>query len=260
MFGEADLRRAADGKSFERGLGYLDAVDDLEIGADEVTATVYGSDDYEVVLTLDDDGVGGECSCPYGQDGFFCKHLVAVGLTVLRQAADLPRQRNEAVTRKQSLDEWLGGLSHEELIELLRERVAEDRDFRRRLEVRAAAAASDVVAVRARVRDLLDVRHLSRHGYLEYGDAYAYSSQVNEAVAAIDALIDGGSSAEAVAIAGQALSAVLEALEQADDSDGSIGAAAQGIARTGVRGGAAGSARAGWVADRVRARGRGDAS
>lgn len=74
LFSEVDLRRAAGERSFGRGLGYLDAVNDLEIGVDQVTATVYGTDAYEIVLMLDGEGVTGECSCPHGRDGFFCKH------------------------------------------------------------------------------------------------------------------------------------------------------------------------------------------
>lgn len=44
LFSEEDTRRAAGERSFSRGLDYLDAVADLEIGADQVTATVYGTD------------------------------------------------------------------------------------------------------------------------------------------------------------------------------------------------------------------------
>ena len=64
-FTEADLRAAAGEQSFDRGLGYVDAVDDLRIGSSEITATVVGSDLYEVALFLDD-SIDGECSCPYG--------------------------------------------------------------------------------------------------------------------------------------------------------------------------------------------------
>src|SRR5215467_7302525 len=76
-FSEADLLQAAGERSYSRGPEYVDAVRNLQIGAREITATVYGTDEYEIVLDLDADGVGGECSCPYGQEGFFCKHLVA---------------------------------------------------------------------------------------------------------------------------------------------------------------------------------------
>src|SRR6266851_5750061 len=229
LFSEADLRRVAGERSFGRGLGYLDAVDDLEIGVDQVTATVYGTDAYEIVLVPGDGGITGDCSCPHGQAGFFCKHLVAAGLTVLRQAGDVPRRREAAAAKARSLESWLEGLSRDDLLTLVGEQVREDRGLRRRLELRAAAAGSDLSAVRARVHELLDVGSVSRHGYIEYADAHAYSGQVDDVVAVIDGLIDGGQAAEAAGIARQALSAVVEALEQADDSDGGIGDSARAL-------------------------------
>jgi uncharacterized Zn finger protein len=252
LFSEADLRRAAGERSFGRGLDYLDAVDDLEIGVDQVTATVYGTDAYEIVLVLGDGGVSGECSCPHGQAGFFCKHLVAAGLTVLREAGDVPRQREAAAAKARSLESWLEGLSRDDLLTLVGEQVREDRGLRRRLELRAAAAGSDLSAVRARVRELLDVHGVSRRGYIEYADAHAYSGQVDEVVAVIDGLTDDGQAAEAAGIARQALSAVVEALEQADDSDGCIGDSAQALTVAHARACAAASADpielAGWLA------------
>src|ERR1700759_5278562 len=83
-FTEADLRRAAGAQSYDRGLGYVDAVADLEVGADELSATVHGTRTYAVVLARHEGDLVGGCSCPYGRDGFFCKHLVAAGLAVLR--------------------------------------------------------------------------------------------------------------------------------------------------------------------------------
>jgi len=230
LFSEADLRQAAGERSFGRGVDYLDAVADLEIGEDEVTATVYGTDTYEVVLILDDGGVTGDCSCPHGRDGFFCKHLVAAGLIVLGQAGDVPAQQAAAAAKTRSLESWLEGLSRDDLLTLVREQVRQDRDLRRRLELRAAAAGPDLGDVRARVRELLDVRGFSRYGAIEYADAQAYSAQVDEVAAVIDGLTGGGRAAEAAEIAGQALSAVVQALEQADDSDGWIGASAQALA------------------------------
>src|SRR5215470_13631735 len=100
-FTEADVRACAGRQSFERGLRYLDAITSLQIIGDQVIATVRGTDDYLVVLHIGDEvaEVGGarpraECGCPYGQEGFFCKHCVAVGLTVLRHAGTVPAQRS----------------------------------------------------------------------------------------------------------------------------------------------------------------------
>ena len=86
---EADLRAAAGERSFERGIEYLDAVDNLAILGSKITASVSGTDEYIVVLHIGDDApVSGACDCPYGKEGFFCKHCVAVGLAYLRLAFD----------------------------------------------------------------------------------------------------------------------------------------------------------------------------
>ena len=227
-FREADLRHAAGDKSYGRGLEYLDAVRNLEIGAEQITATVHGTDTYEVVLIPDGDGVTGECSCPYGQDGFFCKHLVAVGLTTLRQAEDLPQQRAAAEAKAQALASWLDGLSRADLLTLVREQVRADRDLRRRLELRAAAA--DPGDMQARVQELLDVYEVSRRGYIEYSDAKAYSTQIDQVVDVIDGLTDAGQAAAAVSVARYALQVVTDALGRADDSDGYIGGSARELA------------------------------
>ncbi|MER7947962.1 hypothetical protein ABTY59_11330 [Streptomyces sp. NPDC096079] len=67
-FGRDDLRRLAGARSFERGIGYLSCVSALEIGERTITATVDGTDVYEVELTEHEDGLTGCCDCPYGQE------------------------------------------------------------------------------------------------------------------------------------------------------------------------------------------------
>jgi SWIM zinc finger len=241
-FSEADLLHAAGDRSYSRGLEYMDAVRNLQIGAGEITATVYGTDEYEIVLDLNVDGASGECSCPYGQEGFFCKHLVAAGLTVLRQGGDLPQQRAAATAKAQVLDTWLDGLSRADLLALVHEQIREDRSMRHRLELRAAAACSDPGDVRARVDELLDVYAVSRRGYLEYSDAKAYSSHIDQVVDVIDELIGAGQAADAAGVARHALPVVMDALEQADDSDGYIGGSAYELAAAHAQACAAASA------------------
>lgn len=221
---EADLRALAGARSFERGLGYLDAVSGVEIGDTRVTATVHGTERYEVELALDGPGgPAGTCDCPYGLEGNFCKHLVALGLTVLAQRESLPRQRKAARDRARDLDAWLAGLSKEELLALVREQAAEDRGLRRRLELRAATARGDLAEIRARVRGLLDIGPFARYGYVEYADARAYLDQAGQAVQAVRALTGTGRAADAVALAREAMRLLAEAAENADDSDGGFG-------------------------------------
>jgi uncharacterized Zn finger protein len=221
---EANLRARAGARSFERGLGYLDAVSGVEVGDGWITATVHGTERYEVELTLDGPGgLAGECDCPYGLEGNFCKHLVALGLTVIAQRESLPRQRKAARERAQDLDGWLSALSKDELLALLREQIDEDRQVRRRLELRAASVRGDLAALRSRIRDLFDIGPFARYGYVEYADARAYADQAGQAVSSIRALTGSGRAADAITLAREAMRLLAEAVESIDDSDGWLG-------------------------------------
>ncbi|WP_240134995.1 SWIM zinc finger family protein [Streptomyces sp. MUM 178J] len=228
---EADLKALAGARSFERGLGYLDAVSGIEVGDAFVTATVHGTERYEVELTLDGPGgVAGECDCPYGMEGNFCKHLVALGLTLLAQRESLPRQRKAARGRAQDLDAWLSGLPREELLTLVQEQIAEDRQLRRRLELRAASARGDLAGVRARVHELLDVSPFAQYGYVEYADARAYADQAGQALSAIRGLTGSGRAEDAITLSREAMRLLAEAAESVDDSDGWLGQVGDGLA------------------------------
>lgn len=229
-FTQADLRAAAGPRSFERGLAYTDAVTNLEITDGEASATVHGTDAYRVVLATDDgDGLWGECDCPYGIDGNFCKHCVALGLVLLRRSGELPVLKAATQSRHQSLNAWLNAQSKEQLLALVHEQLAQDHGLRRRLELRAATADADVDTVRARIRDLLDTSAFSRYGYVEYADAVAYSDQVGEAVAAIRALVRSGRAEQAVDVARETVGVLAAAYENVDDSDGHLGGIADDL-------------------------------
>ncbi|MER6999212.1 SWIM zinc finger family protein [Streptomyces sp. NPDC000410] len=222
---EASLRTLAGARSFERGLGYLDAVSGVEVEDDRITATVHGTERYAVELVLSGRrGLAGECDCPYGQEGNFCKHLVALGLSVLARKESLPDARKAARDRAQTLDTWLSDLPREELLTVLRDEMAEDRRLRRRLELRAASARGDLAGVRARVRELLDIGPFAQYGYVEYADARAYADQAGQAVTAIRALTGSGWAVDAIDLAREAMRLLADAAGSVDDSDGGLGA------------------------------------
>ncbi|MFI0962619.1 SWIM zinc finger domain-containing protein [Streptomyces sp. NPDC021080] len=221
---EASLKQPAGARSFERGLGYLDAVSGVEVGDGWVTATVHGTERYEVEPTLDGPGgLGGGCDCPFGLEGNSCKHLVALGLSMLARRESLPGQRKAARERARGLDGWLSALSKDELLAVLREQIEKDRQLRRRLELRAASVHGDLAAVRARIRDLLDIGPFAQYGHVEYADARAYADQAGQAVSAIRTLIGSGRAADAITLAQEAVRLSAEAVGSVDDSDGRLG-------------------------------------
>ncbi|MFH7598160.1 SWIM zinc finger family protein [Streptomyces racemochromogenes] len=221
---EVELRALAGERSFARGLGYVDAVAGIEVGDGWVRASVSGTERYEVELLLSRrSGPTGTCDCPYGQEGNFCKHLVALGLAVIAREADLPRQQEAARARARGFDAWLAGLSQADLLALVREEIAGDRDLRRRLELRAAGARGDLAGVRSRVRELLDIGPFARYGHVEYADARAYAGQAGQAASAIRSLTASGRAADAVALAREAIGLLHGVAECVDDSDGRLG-------------------------------------
>lgn len=65
----------------ERGYDYYcdGAVENIEIGRDDIRADVVGTEDYEVEISLNDGKVTDMyCSCPYAAGGNNCKHMAAV--------------------------------------------------------------------------------------------------------------------------------------------------------------------------------------
>src|ERR1700722_8715405 len=80
---EDELLQAAGPKSFERGLEYVEAVEELELEGTEINAIVTGTYEYDVTIWRERGTLTGQCSCPWSQEGNFCKHCVAVGLAAL---------------------------------------------------------------------------------------------------------------------------------------------------------------------------------
>jgi uncharacterized Zn finger protein len=222
-FTKDDLKGAAGARSFERGLDYLRDVEDLDVASTQITACVYGSSKYRVRLAFGDEVLSGSCTCPYGQEGFFCKHCVAVGLAVLEMGEDLPVLIEATRAERQALESWLESLSKKELLAELLGLLDEEPDLRRRFELRAASVNLDAVTVRHAVQELI---LLPRRGYVEYSDAYAYANDVHRAAAAIDDLTEAGGAADAIGIAREAVALLTEAFEHVDDSPGVVGDAA----------------------------------
>jgi uncharacterized Zn finger protein len=217
-FTRADLDRLAEGKSFQRGIGYVGMVDDLDVTASQIRATVYGTHDYAVSLTWGDQGLSGTCSCPHGREGFFCKHCVAVGLSVLEGGAELPRVVAARRARADTLRRWLESLSIQQLLAELYVLLDDDRDLRRRFELRAASEKRDIEMVREAVRELV----APRGDYVSDKEADDYANHVCEAAAAIVELIEAGAAHDAIYLTREAISLLSQAYEYIDDSSGSV--------------------------------------
>ena len=110
-----DIKNSLELKIYNRGLEYFksDCISDVEFNQDKtkLTATVYGTDDYNITLSFNKGKVQGSCTCPYGG---ICKHQAAVLLYVINSLAeiDIPAQEKN----KKSIKNHLQSLSKSELL------------------------------------------------------------------------------------------------------------------------------------------------
>jgi uncharacterized Zn finger protein len=79
------LRERAGTSSFLRGERYRDAghVTQLEFDGERIMAQVVGHQIYTICLWRRGAALQFSCTCPFAVEGAFCKHCVAVGLTVI---------------------------------------------------------------------------------------------------------------------------------------------------------------------------------
>ncbi|WP_459717957.1 SWIM zinc finger family protein [Actinophytocola sp. KF-1] len=214
-FTEDDLRAAAGDGSFRRGRDYVGAVGELRPTALGVRAAVRGKDVYEVWLCRDNDVLTGECGCPFGLEGNFCKHCVAVGLAVLAAGDPAPEVDLEA---------YLRALDQRALVELLLAQAKRDPALCRQLTLRAAgsAGAPQVAVLRRQLDTALRVR-----GFTDPG----YAARARDVLDTVRDLVDAGHAAEARPLARHAVELLVAAMGTVDDDAGAV----SGVARRAVK-------------------------
>lgn len=213
-FTEDGLRGAAGDGSFRRGRDYVDAVGDVEPTALGVRAKVRGKDVYEVWLGREGDRLVGECACPFGLEGNFCKHCVAVGLVLLADGAPGPEA---------DVDAYLRSLDHRELVELVLAQAERDPALYRQLALRAGSTGAPQVAV---LRRQLDTA-LRVRGFADAG----YATRARDVLDTVRDLVDAGHAAEARPLARHAVEVLAEAMGAVDDADGAV----NGVCRRAVK-------------------------
>lgn len=121
---EATIQKRCTDAVFERGVNYRDEgrIQRLDRFDDLVTATVQGSNLYDVTVEFGERNLETQCTCPY--DGSSdCKHVIAVLLDV---AASPPRDESE------DIETLLADVSAEELRAFVRDALVEHAELRDR--------------------------------------------------------------------------------------------------------------------------------
>jgi uncharacterized Zn finger protein len=189
-------------------------------------ATVRGSVPYTVELWDDGGRPGWSCTCPYAEDGAFCKHGVAVALLLdagappdalpadLQGPVDEPRDDADGL-----LVEHLDGLDRDRLVALVLEAADQDWRLRERLLADARAARGEGPALAA-WRRRVDAAFSPYDEFVSYREAAGWAGEVDEVIDALAELCDAGHPEAAAVLAEHAHRRADDAIGYVDDSDG----------------------------------------
>jgi tetratricopeptide (TPR) repeat protein len=167
-----------------------------------------------VWLGRENDTLVAECACPFGLEGNFCKHCVAVGLALLADSSLGPDV---------DVGAYLRSLDQRELVDLLLAQAERDPALYRQLVLRAGATGAPQVAV---LRRQLDTA-LRIRGFVD-GD---YATRARDVLDTVRDLVDSGHAAEARPLARHAVELLASAMGAVDDPAGTV----NGVCRRAVK-------------------------
>ena len=137
---EGRLLEAAGDVIFGRGEDYVRHVRGLLVMGTCATGTVQAQNAYVVELDWGKRDLDADCSCPHFARGFFCKHVVALGLAALQGRAPLSLV---GPSGDPDLRDYLQTLEAGELRDLVEELAAREDAVGQLLRVRAAVSGAN---------------------------------------------------------------------------------------------------------------------
>lgn len=208
---------------YPRGVGYhADGRVELRATGDRrMEATVRGSVPYSVELWIESGELEWSCTCPYAEDGAFCKHCVAVAL----QLADgpvsiLPLVPDSAdVGPPADVSAHVEGLSRERLIEIVLGQCESDWRLRERMAAETRHARGDGPD-RDSWRRRIDAAFAPHDEFVVYRDGAAWASGVDEVINALEDLASADHEDAVIELAEYAHHCTEAAIGYVDDSDG----------------------------------------
>lgn len=221
------LESQIDNVILQRGQSYTAFVDNLEeTEPDFWQAWVQGSDDYDIEITLKGDEVTQwSCTCPY-EFGPVCKHVAATLLVLRKQRSAVSAKgkiKKKRLTKQQQRDQVLAKLTRDELEQVLRDLLGNDRRLTEHFLLRFQHHTDGGEPLEKRYRTLFDniVRNYSDHGYIEYRDAHGFYKEVEDLLENLSSVHNPPQAQ--VRSCFVIIHGLLEVVNGIDDSDGYLG-------------------------------------
>lgn len=222
------------GRILSRGWNYFQdgAVTELSCSDNHIFATVVGSEEYEVSIELENNGVRFmDCSCPFAEYDENCKHMAAV-LYAAEAADEIPHptakmlltRKNEPAEQTENGDgafrEALDEMPEDALRALVLELAQDDPKLRSRiLSTQKRKLPKTELNELENEIDELTRQAADRHGYIDYNHAYDYAWEVTEFLQKIvPFILEGGEVMDAFRLTCYGFTTFTE--QDMDDSDG----------------------------------------
>ncbi len=223
------LRNLAGPIIFARGEAYYDGGQVFSLAEHQGTlaAKVSGTHDYRVKLWLEDEELQFECTCPYADDGSFCKHAVAVGLAWLegetagKQTGKQTGKTGGPMVTLDDVEQYLQQQSKPMLVSLLMEQVLDNDRLHERLLLKVARTTGAGIDINA-FRRAID-RAIDHGGFVDYDEMDSYTAGIQDAVDSLEEVLKEGHADAVIELSEYALEQAEDAMNSVDDSDGELG-------------------------------------
>lgn len=201
-------------------------------------ATIVGTEPYQVGVMLSGAKrvtLESDCTCPHAEDGYFCKHQVALALRLraelsgeavavdaeaAKKHAATVKRAATAVARTAALRDFLAAQPSATLAERLMEFAGQLPEIRRELMAWQAAieAAGSAKSVSKLITELLPLRD-----FVDYHESNAYARSAAHVLPVLKGALESQLPGEALKLIERAYLRLQKQLHNADDSDGEIG-------------------------------------
>ena len=215
---ESKVKKMASDKVFSRGYDYFVGghVRDIMKTEKEVRAKVFGRGGtlYSVHIKGEGKRVESTCTCPFGG---FCKHIVAVLLSLVKKSGDITQISTKEV------EDNLRSKSKDELVGMILDHASSDTDFMKSLLVETHVRVKKAVDVSFFKREI-DGR-LAETDYVQYPGVFEYAIELERFAEQIQSLAKSGFAREASELLFYFLKQSVDAYENSgiDDSGGDFG-------------------------------------
>jgi hypothetical protein len=209
----------------KRGRDYFNGglVGELEEEHNLWTADVYGSENYLVEITLNNEGeiCNYTCDCPY--DGDVCKHVAAVCYAIREEKAKQKPTEKSAKPKKNTFESLLEKISLDEYKNFIRSQIKLDKNFKIRFEL-FFSDKDENIDIEQKYREWIGklVKKYYTHGYAGARSLRALSKEMDGIVRKGREMIADNNFRDAFLLSKAVLTELITIYSDCDDSNSDI--------------------------------------